>query len=279
MKKYLFLIGSFLLVLIFSSCSPSYQSTNQQSSGLNIFGSNNVNVALGIPVDKDSTDDYLILRTQYVLSYNPYRNAANWVSWNLDSSWYGDTPRYSRSFITDTSLPDSCYKVKHSDYTNSGYDRGHMVRSEERTRTVDDNKATFLLTNILPQHPDLNRGIWLKLENYCEDLCKKEKKELFVIAGGVFHTENRVKNAVAIPDSCFKIIVVLNNGESIESITDSTAVIAVMMPNIAGVRNEQWQKYVTTIRRIENSSGYDFLSNLSGELQDIIENRFYKHAE
>jgi endonuclease G len=154
-----------------------------------------------------------------------------------------------------------------------------MVRSEERTRTVDDNKATFLLTNILPQHPDLNRGIWLKLENYCEDLCKKEKKELFVIAGGVFHTENRVKNAVAIPDSCFKIIVVLNNGESIESITDSTAVIAVMMPNIAGVRNEKWQKYVTTIRRIENSSGYDFLSNLSGELQDIIENRFYKHDE
>lgn len=276
MKKYLLILESFLLLALFFSCAPSSQSTEKTQGRANIFVSDNINVALGVPTDQNLTDDHLIERTQYVLSYNLYRKVANWVSWNLDSSWYGDAPRYSGNFIADTSLPDSFYKVKHSDYTNSGYDRGHMVRSEERTRTIEDNKATFLMTNILPQHPDLNRGVWLNLEYHCEDLCKKEKKKLFVIAGGVFHSEKRIKNSVAIPDSCFKIIVVLNNGESIESITDSTEVIAVMMPNFAGVRNEKWQSYLTTIRRIENSTGYNFLSNLSDGLQQTIENKSYK---
>jgi endonuclease G, mitochondrial len=45
--------------------------------------------------------------------------------------------------------------------------------SEERTATVDDNKSTFLLTNILPQKPDLNQGVWLKFEIYCNDLARK----------------------------------------------------------------------------------------------------------
>lgn len=279
MKKYFLIIESFLLLVLFFSCSPLSQSSELKQGGANILLSDNINVALGIPIDQDISDDHLIERTQYVISYNKYKNVANWVSWNLDSSWYGDAPRYSGNFITDNSLPDSFYKVKHSDYTNSGYDRGHMVRSEERTRTVEDNKASFLMTNILPQHPDLNRGVWLNLEYHCEYLCKKEKKKLFVIAGGVYHSENRVKNAAAIPDSCFKIIVVLNNNESIESITDSTEVIAVIMPNFAGVRNEKWHNYLTTIRRIETSTGYNFLSNLSEELQNSIENRSFNPSQ
>lgn len=270
-------IPLFLFAVIISCTTTNQQTvtTNQQSDYPHI---ENVNLTLGIPVDNDSTDDFLIFRPQYVLSYNPNRNVANWVSWNLDSTWYGDVPRYSGNFITDTALPDSFYKVKHSDYTNSGYDRGHMVRSEERTRTVEDNKSTFLLTNILPQRPDLNRGAWLNLENYCEELCKKKNKELFVIAGGIFHSENKIKDVIAVPDSFFKIIVVLNRDESLESISDKTTIIAVAMPNKNGIRTDVWQNYVTNIRRIENSTGYDFLTNVSKQFQDIIENRIYSDS-
>ncbi|NMB82269.1 MAG: DNA/RNA non-specific endonuclease [Ignavibacteria bacterium] len=270
-------IPLFLFAVIISCTTTNQQTvtTNQQSDYPHI---ENVNLTLGIPVDNDSTDDFLIFRPQYVLSYNPNRNVANWVSWNLDSTWYGDVPRYSGNFITDTALPDSFYKVKHSDYTNSGYDRGHMVRSEERTRTVEDNKSTFLLTNILPQRPDLNRGVWLNLENYCEELCKKKNKELFVIAGGIFHSENKIKDVIAVPDSFFKIIVVLNRDESLESISDKTTIIAVAMPNKNEIRTDVWQNYVTNIRRIENSTGYDFLTNVSKQFQDIIENRIYSDS-
>jgi endonuclease G len=274
MKKYFF-NTSIIFIALTLSCSTTNQrfGINNNESGSPLIS--NVNITLGVPADKDSTDDYIIIRSQYVLSYNPNRNVANWVSWNLNSSWYGDVPRYSGNFITDTSLPDSFNKVKHSDYTNSGYDRGHMVRSEERTKTVEDNKSTFLLTNILPQRPDLNRGVWLNLENYCEELCKKENKELFVIAGGIFHTGNKIKDLVAVPDSFFKIVVMLNRGESLRSITDSTKIIAVVMPNKNGIRNDPWWNYLTTIRRIENSTGYDFLSHVKREIQEIVEKTLF----
>lgn len=270
-----------LLLLLFGiiiSCTTTNQqaiTSSQQSDYPHI---ENVNLTLGMPVDNDSTDDFMIFRPQYVLSYNPNRNVANWVSWNLDSAWYGDVPRYSGNFITDTALPDTFYKVKHSDYTNSGYDRGHMVRSEERTRTVEDNKSTFLLTNILPQRPDLNRGVWLNLENYCEELCKKENKELFVIAGGIFHSQNKIKDVIAVPDSFFKIIVMLNRDESLESINETTKIIAVVMPNKNGIRNDTWDNYLTTVRRIEISTGYNFLTNVSKQIQDVIENTVYSSS-
>jgi len=233
-----------------------------------------VHTTLGVPFDSDTTDDYIIIRPQYVLSYNSKFNVANWVSWELNSDWYGDVPRYTGNFITDTSLPIHMYRVKHADYTNSGYDRGHMVRSEERTKTIEDNKSTFILTNILPQTPDLNQGVWLDLEYYCEDLCKKQNKELFVMAGGIYKTDSTLKGEgkVRVPDSCFKIIVVLERGQTLSDVNETTPVIAVVMPNIAGVRKDPWDKYKTTVRQIESSTGYDFLNKIPVRIQNIIEN-------
>lgn len=271
--NYIFAI--LFMILTLQSCSSTKQKVDIGDQTPNTIEVENINVALGIPEDNNQEDDYLIIRPQYVLSYNPNKNVANWVSWNLDSSWYGNVPRYSGNFITDTSLPDSFYKVKHSDYTNSGYDRGHMVRSEERTKTVEDNKSTFLLTNILPQRPDLNRGVWLNLESYCEDLCKKENKELFVIAGGIFRSNNKIKDKIAIPDSFFKIVVMLNREESLSSISDSTKIIAVVMPNKNGIKNDPWSNYLSTVRRIEYSTGYNFLSNVSKQIQEVIENKVF----
>ncbi len=232
-----------------------------------------IHVNLGIPKDSDPSDDYLIKRKQYVISYNKNKNVANWVSWNLNKRWYGSTARYKGKFITDDELPESFYHVTHDDYTNSGFNRGHMVRSEERTKNKTDNKSTFLLTNILPQTPDLNQGVWLRFEKYCEKLCKKKNKELYVIAGGVFHTNDKINGLIAIPDSCFKIVVVLNRDEASDDVDEQTEVIAVMMPNEDGVRNDPWEDYRTTIDRIEHSTGYDFLSNVSKSIQEVIESR------
>lgn len=275
MKRNLFFLSSLLFIILVLSCSGLSSVSVVGTTENRSLVIDNINVAAGVPADRDSTDDYIIIRPQYVLSYNPVRNVPNWVSWNLDSSWFGDASRYRGAFIADTTLPDSFYRVRHSDYTGSGYDRGHMVRSEERTRNTEDNKSTFILSNILPQRPDLNRGVWLNLEYFCEDLCKNQKKELFIIAGGIFRTENRIKEKIAVPDSCFKIIVVLNEGDSVESVTDTTSVIAVVMPNVNGIRNIPWSNYLTTVRRIESSTGYDFLSNVSSSVQEIIESRIY----
>lgn len=254
------------MILLFAACS--------QDSIIepNIAPPTSDHLSLGRPVDSDSTDDYLIVRHQYALSYNRNLNVPNWVAWNLNKDWYGDVSRYSGNFITDTSLPDGIYRVTHSDYTNSGFDRGHMVRSEERTATVDDNKSTFLLTNILPQRPDLNQGVWLKFEYWCESMCKDSLKELYVVAGGIFHEpHDPLDGKVAVPDSCFKIVVVLERGQGLGDVSASTRVVSVLMPNIQGVRSDAWEKYVTSVDRIEASSGYDFLDLLPNPIEEVLE--------
>jgi endonuclease G len=229
-----------------------------------------INVELGIPKDADSTDDYLIKRDQYVIDYNKNKNVANWVSWNLNKTWIGEQNRVS-GFIPDNKLPDGWYRVKTKDYTRSGYDRGHIVASKDRSISKDDNKATFFMTNIYPQEPDLNQGPWKVLEDYCRRLCLDSDKELYITAGGVFHTNKLLIDAIAIPDSCYKIIVILNRGQNLKSVNKKTKVIAVMMPNEEGIRGEEWESYKTTIDRIEQSTGYDFLSNVSKKIQKVLE--------
>ena len=69
---------------------------------------------------------------------------------------------------------------------------------------------------------------------------------------------------------------VLDHEQNISSVSKNTILIAVMMPNEQGVRKDKWQEYTTTVRRIEKSTGYNFFSNLSQELQDILETKVYK---
>ncbi len=230
-----------------------------------------VHTSLGVPVDSDTTDDYIIVRPQYVVSYNHTKGVPNWVAWELNSSWYGDVERHTGNFITDKSLPEN-WQIKHSDYTNSGYDRGHMVRSEERTATEEDNISTFLLTNIIPQRPNLNRKVWLKFEYYCEDLCKEQNKELFVYSGGIYFADSTLKSEgkVAVPESCFKIVVVLEADQSINDITKDTEVIAVLMPNDDEV-GANWEDYQTTVDQIESLTGYDFMSSVSDDVENALE--------
>lgn len=263
-------LAALLLFSLFVGCSDD-SGTNPTPPNTNT-GDPSIHVELGIPRDADSTDDYVMYRPQYVLSYNKNRNEANWISWNLNKEWYGDVARYSGNFITDTTLPATFYRVKHSDYTNSGYDRGHMVRSEERTATDADNRSTFFLTNILPQAPDLNQGVWLDMEYWCEAMCKDSSAELFVIAGGIYGQNPKIiGNGVAVPDSCWKIVVVLPKGGRLKDVTASTRVEAVIMPNVQGVRADKWRKYKRTVREIERSTGYDFFNLVPNAIQLSIE--------
>ncbi len=235
-----------------------------------------VHLEMGTPEDKNPADDYLMIKAQYALSYNKDKNVANWVSWNLNASYFGDVPRHKGKFLTDSSLPEGFYRVRHDDYTGSGFDRGHMVRSEERTRTAEDNKATFLMTNILPQTHDLNAGPWLRLEETCQELSQKEGRELYIMAGGIFNKNKATETigkGVAVPDSFFKIVVVLNRGQGADDVREDTRVIAVVMPNKEGIMGDEWGRYRSTVDEIERRTGYDFLSALPESIQTAIESR------
>jgi endonuclease G len=215
-------------------------------------------LAFGKPVG-GGRKSVLLKKPEYVLSYNPARGGPDWVSWELNSSQFGDAERCN-CFAGDTSLPRGVPVVVSSDYTGSGYDRGHMVRSEERTSTPEENRATFLMTNILPQTHDLNAGPWLRLEEYMETLARRQARELYIVAGGIYPPNPpTLKDAgkVAIPSAFWKAALVLPAGTAPESVRSAAdvRVIAVLMPNITGIQSTAWRQYVTTIGRIEAESG------------------------
>ena len=208
-----------------------------------------------------------------MLSYSKARNVLNWASWRVDQRWLGSVDRQD-DFRPDGRLPKGFYQVTPGDYRRSGYDRGHMVPSGDRTNTPRDNSLTFLMTNIFPQASDNNRGPWRELEQYGRDLVQQEGKALYVI-GGIYGDQGKVSNQgragkVTVPGRVWKVIVVLDNVE--DDITRRTQVIAVDMPNSDRIEAD-WQTYRTTIDRIEIATGYDLLSEVSENVQAAIESR------
>ncbi len=240
------------------------------------------NAGLGNPTNANSSNpnDYLMVKSDYTLSYNRQRGIANWVSWHLSTAWKGPSAR-SKQFAPDLTLPTGWYAVKTSDYTNTGFDRGHMCPSDDRDGTDQDNAGTFVLTNIVPQSPRNNRETWKNLEEYCRKLIA-ENQELYIIAGpaGTGGTgENGYQTAIAngkiaVPASLWKIIVVLPIGtQDAYRVATNTRVIAVSMPNEQSVADKPWTAYITNINAIERQTGFSFLGNVPAEVRQVLKNR------
>ena len=234
----------------------------------------------GATTSTSNSTNYLMEKTQYAVSYSNSKRIANWVSWQLNRSWLGSAPRQD-DFRADPTLPSGWYRVTSSDYTGSGFDRGHMAPSADRTNTVTNNSSTFLMTNIVPQAPDNNQGYWAQLESYARTLVNTQGKELYIIAGsygqggaGSNGSASTIAGGkVVVPARLFKIIVVTNPGTGVGGVNTSTRVIAIDTPNTQGNRSTSWGSYRTTVDYIESRTGYNFLSNVSSATQSVVESR------
>ncbi len=277
------------LLLILSGCvlappieSPPSVPTPTPSPSPPPPTSRSVHLRLGNPSNAVANvakpDNYLMVKPQYALSYNRSKGTPNWVSWQLNSTWLGETERQN-NFRPDPQLPVGWYRVSPRDYTNSGFDRGHLTSSEDRGGTVEANSATFLMTNIIPQAPDNNRGPWVALEEYCRGLVR-QGKELYIIAGGRGQggvgeqgpMTTLAAGKVVIPASTWKVIVVLDQpGAGLKGITTKTRVIAVDMPNQQGIKRNSWQSFKTSVDQLEAKTQYDFLSSVPRSVQAVME--------
>lgn len=258
------------------SRNASESASNRPSPQLSPNISKSVHLALGNPskatTSTSNSNNYLMVKPQYALSYNQSKGTPNWVSWQLNRSWLGTAERQN-NFRPDETLPKGWYHVRESDYNNRGYDRGHLAPSADRTKNKTDNSATFVLTNIIPQSPDLNQGPWADLEDYCRELVE-QGKQLYIVAGPEGKKEAIAEGKVTVPTKTWKIIVVLERPEgNVNGVSTSTRVIAVEMPNQQGVRNSNWKTYRTTVDRLEATTGYNFLSNVPISVQKVIESR------
>ncbi|MFD1757263.1 DNA/RNA non-specific endonuclease [Rufibacter sediminis] len=275
---------SFLLLLILGfgvSCSvedvaPDAEQTPTETT----TPTQDNHLAMGNPsAAGTSSSNYLVSKPQYVLSYNSFRGTPNWVSWHLSSAWIGSTPRQD-DFRADNTLPAAFYKVQSSDYTGSGFDRGHNCPSADRTLSEADNSATFLMSNMIPQAGPNNQQTWANLENYCRTLVNAGN-ELYIIMGSYGkggtgsngYKETIAAGKVTVPNRIWKVIVVLPNGTGdVSRVTASTRVIAVNTPNTTNI-SSSWSAYRTTVDAIEAATGYDLLSNVPAAIQNTLEAR------
>lgn len=234
------------------------------------FATSNINLGFGNPSQANHNDfnNYLILeKPQYALSYNCQAGIANWVSWQLNSNWLGDIER-SNDFRPDRDLPSGCYAVRPSDYRRSGYDKGHLAPSGDRTATESDNSATFLMTNMIAQSPSNNREVWRELEGYSRNLVD-QGKELSIVAGGEGIEKTIAKGKVVVPKYTWKAILVLDQSGNPEE------TIAVIIPNTEEVAGTDWTDYIVSVDELEEITDYDFFSSLDKDLQAEIEEKAY----
>ncbi|GAA4392890.1 DNA/RNA non-specific endonuclease [Hymenobacter koreensis] len=273
-----------LLVLLAVSCAkqddikPQATVETTQSSD----ATRDSHLALGNPSGATADPyyywNYLMSKSQFALSYHRDRGTPNWVSWHLSSAWLGSTPRQD-NFAADATLPAGWYRPTSSSYTGSGFDRGHNCPSADRTGSVADNSATFLMTNMMPQAANNNQRGWAQLEDYCRKLAS-QGNELYIICGsygkggtGVNGYKTTIDaGRVTVPTRIWKVVVVLPEGSSDASrVSTSTRVIAINTPNDNSIIN--WGASRTTVDAIEAATGYNLLSNVSSTVQATVEAR------
>lgn len=252
-------------------------------------GTDNINLLLGNPTNAtdgpSNPDNYLVFKTQFISSHNNSLGIPNWSAWHLEKRDLGAAERKD-DFRPDDSLPTGFRKIKPTDYTSSdGFDRGHMCPSADRTLSQVDNSATFLMTNITPQAPELNRGIWEEFEAFCREQVY-DGNEIYIYAGqygvggdgsqGYFRTI--ASGSITVPSRFYKVVLIIPDGlNDLSRITANSTVIAVDMPNTQSTKGKGWEDYITTASKIESNANADFWSKIPSTVSTVLKNKLYSY--
>ena len=105
----------------------------------------------------------------YQVEYDSVQLIPHTVEWMLSRENLGESRREpSWRFTEDSRVPSP--RACHDDYTHSGFDRGHMVPAADRSSTISSMRQTFIMTNVCPQAPALNRGAWKRWRMLAGDM-------------------------------------------------------------------------------------------------------------
>jgi endonuclease G len=270
-----------------------------------------VHLTLGKPSEatqdaQKTPDDLLMIKDQYALSYNRSKATANWVAWHLSKRDLGQSDRQN-DFRADDALPNGWFRVVKADFDNTGFDCGHLCPSSDRTRSIHDNQATFLTTNMVPQVPKNNRVAWRGLEEYERKLVRDGGHECYIVAGPsgqggrgskgyklrlrVPDVQHRPGGDITVPAAVWKVIVVLDDGprpagdrpsgpalepasgrDDLKRVNKDTQVIAAVMPNLQSIAGD-WPEYRASVKDVEDLTGLKFFSLIPTPIRHALEMR------
>lgn len=204
----------------------------------------------------------IIEYTGFTVSYNPELHIPNWVCWELTADEAaGSEPR--GNFAPDPDVPDCPVP---SDYTHTGYDRGHIAPAGDMKWSEEAMNQCFYMTNMVPQEPTLNRGPWNKLEQKCRQRAMTDSA-IIIISGPVLGKgksdirEYLSRRRIAVPQKLFKVI--------FSPYAERPRMMGFIFPNdeIKG----GMQPYAVCVDSVEAVTGMDFFYWLPDSLETALE--------
>jgi len=215
------------------------------------------NLALGIPGKCDT----LIDRPGYALGYIEYHEQAAFVIYKLTAreALTKEAQRTNR-FRSDPEIPTGSATT--ADYRRSGYDRGHLAPAADMAFSVQTMADSFFMSNMSPQKPAFNRGIWKRLEEQVRQIAIREKA-IYVVTGPILPRKKTVTigaNQVTVPTHYYKVIF---------DLTPPRKMIGFILPNEGSDR--PLEDFAVTVDVVEKATGLDFFSTLPQAVQKRLE--------
>lgn len=199
----------------------------------------------------------------FTVSFNKDNHTPNYVAWELLGSEIQYEVDRSDNFWQDTEI-EGC--PTHSDYSYSGYDRGHMCPAADQKWSQKAMDDCFVMANMCPQDHNLNAGAWLTLENKERQWAQRDSC-IMIIAGPVY-TENDTKRigniGVRVPGAFFKAF--------LAPYLKEPRAIAFVYPNMTSPGN--MEQYAMSIDDLEEMLGYDLFPALPDHIEKAVEAEF-----
>lgn len=213
-----------------------------------------------------STTGQVVKHKYYALSYNEKYELPEWVAFELTSErlrskWVGRT----NDFRPDPKVKTG--SATPNDYRRTKYDRGHLAAAADMAFADDAMSESFYMSNMAPQVPGFNKGIWRELEELTRDWAKRFK-HLYVVTGPLFNEPPKFwigANQVAVPPAFYKVILDIREPEK--------KAIAFIIPN--EVSTERLETFATSIDNVEELTGIDFFDGLMpNPLEESLESDY-----
>ncbi len=220
-----------------------------------------------------TTQTKTLTNQSFIVGYSEMRCNPLWVAYRL-TPLPKDAPNLPRPTRFTTDKRTEC-KIAHKHYDRSGYDRGHLAPNHAISALYGKAAQldTFMLSNISPQKPNLNRKWWQRLEAVEIEHFTQRYSPVWVVTGPVFDDNLEQLNSsdkVQIPDAFYKIYAGLSS-------LGSPQVLAFLVPQtVKG--NEPLDRYLVSVDEVEKATGLDFFSQLDDKTEQAVEAKIQPDA-
>ena len=214
-------------------------------------------------IPKFHLDTQIVKHNGFTLSYSEEHEQPWWVAYDLDEKEVRGKVKRSNKFKIDPFIKSGSATLK--DYKGSGFDRGHLAPAGDMKWSKKSMDDSFFMSNISPQVPSFNRGIWKKLESMVRRWAEDNKK-VYITTGPIFSDsdESIGENNVTIPRAYFKVI--------LDYTLPKYKSIGFVLPNQKS--KEHLSNYVYTVDEIEAILDIDFFYLLEDDIEETIESNY-----